>query len=821
MLHQVRYFASPIAKWANIGPYKLHMRKKAFLKYTLAVLSFLLLQTAAAQVSGRVVDPQAAPLTGANVLLLPDSLVRIADEEGRFRFSTLPAGVHQLRVSFVGYETIEQPIRYEGVPIQLPPVTLQDAQELLETVVVTEEHAKQEETLATEHFTGAVIEENLQGTFAQSIDKLPGLSAINIGTGIAKPVIRGLSSNRIIVNHQGIKQEGHQWGADHGLEIDQFGVERVEIIKGPASLQYGSDGLGGVINIMPGRVPPEGVILGSIMGLHRTNNAHWGGSAKLGFNLNGFFTQAQYSHQDFADYRVPAETFDYNTFRLPIIDERLKNTAGNERTISVTTGLNRDWGITRLTFSRYQLEAGLFSGAVGIPRSYALTDDGNRRDIDIPKQEVEHTRLSLHQDLVLPQGHINFNIGYQRNLRQEFSFPEFHSIPSSQIDPGNTLGLQFLLETFSADLHYEREGTNGWREVYGGNAQWQFNERAGFEFLLPDFRTFRAGVFGLVEKQLSEDLLVNGGLRLDYATNDTEFYRQWVWDSNENITDSLVAPVTTPEFFNWSASAGLSAMLWEDRAQFKTNIGKSFRVPYPAETVSNGIHHGTFRHEMGTPGLDSEHGYQLDLNLEWERPRFSGMVATYFNYFDNYIYLGPTFPARFSPLPESGQIFQYRQDDAIYTGFEVQYDWDFLPRWRFSQTGDFVQSYNIRTQLALPFTPQPTVQSSLRYTVEPRNSRVASFYAEVSHQYAFAAKGPYRVDRSERSTPAYQLFGAALGLKLHWFGPQPLQFNVQLQNALDVFYLNHLSRYRLINVPEQGRNVNISLKVPFWGRLKR
>ncbi len=787
--------------------------------YILMLIALAAARVGEAQISGRVTDIQGEPLPGATVILLPDSLIQVTGDNGRFTFVLPPVGRHQARISYIGYAPEEAVVNYQGRAVELPVIRLEEAQALLEEVVVTEEHAKQEETLSAEHFGQEVIEENLQGTFAQSIDKLPGLSAINIGTGIAKPVIRGLSSNRIIVNHQGVKQEGHQWGADHGLEIDQFGVERVEIIKGPASLQYGSDGLGGVINIMPGRVPPKGVILGSVMGLHRTNNVHWGGSAKLGLNLGGFFLTGRYSYQDFADYRVPAAQFVYNSFILPINNEQLKNTAGRENNVSLTAGLNRDWGVTRITFSQYDLEAGLFAGAVGIPRSYALTDDGNRRDIDIPKQEVTHTRLSLHQDLVLPEGHVNFNLGYQRNLRQEFSFPEFHSIPSSQIDPGNTLGLQFLLETFSADLHYEHEPENGIRQVYGGNAQWQFNKRAGFEFLLPDFRTFRAGVFSLAEKQLAGGLLVNGGLRLDYATNDTEFYRQWVWDSNENITDSLLAPVTSPEFFNWSGSVGMALPLWAGKAQLKVNLGKSFRVPYPAETVSNGIHHGTFRHEVGTPGLDSEHGYQFDISLEGERPNFSGSVATYFNFFENYIYLGPTFPARFSPLPEAGQIFQYRQDDAIYTGLELQYDWYIWPWLRFSQTADFVQSYNLRTQLALPFTPQPNVQTSLRYTVQGKG-RISSFYLEANHEYAFAAEGPYRVDRSERPTPAYQLWGAALGLKVRWFGPQPLRLNVQLQNAFDTYYLNHLSRYRLINVPEQGRNINLSLKVPFWGRLK-
>ena len=162
------------------------------------------------------------------------------------------------------------------------------------------------------------FKKNLEGTFANSIEKLPGISAINVGVGIAKPVIRGLSANRIIVNHQGIKQESQQWGSDHGLEIDQFDVERVEIIKGPGSLQYGSDGLGGVINIMPGNLIPENSLQGSVLGVHKTNNDHWGGSAKLAVNINNWFINTRYSRQDFADYSVPGNSFIYNGFELPI-----------------------------------------------------------------------------------------------------------------------------------------------------------------------------------------------------------------------------------------------------------------------------------------------------------------------------------------------------------------------------------------------------------------------------------------------------------------------------------------------------------------------
>ncbi|MCB0641479.1 MAG: TonB-dependent receptor, partial [Phaeodactylibacter sp.] len=236
------------------------------------------------QISGQVLDMEGLPLPGATVMLFPDTLGTGTDQEGRFTFEGLDPGQYWIQAQFIGYETERVAVQVVGSPSTSKPLEIRLAEkgELLETIVVTDEHAKQENSLAAVHLSEHFLEEHSQGTFAKSIEKLPGISAINVGVGIAKPVIRGLSSNRIIVNHQGIKQESHQWGADHGLEIDQYDVERVEIIKGPASLQYGSDGLGGVINIMPGRILPKGTFVGSVQGTYKTNNQHWGGSALLG-----------------------------------------------------------------------------------------------------------------------------------------------------------------------------------------------------------------------------------------------------------------------------------------------------------------------------------------------------------------------------------------------------------------------------------------------------------------------------------------------------------------------------------------------------------
>jgi len=780
-------------------------------------LSFLMVcQAATSQVNGFVLDESNNPLIGATITLLPDSSQTITNTVGEFTVQLNGDEEYELRISYIGFKTDTIFITPLTRNIQ---IKLSSDNSVLETIVVTEEHAKLEATLQTEHISHEFIQRNLEGNFAQTLEKIPGISAINVGIGIAKPVIRGLSSNRIIVNHQGIKQESQQWGSDHGLEIDQFDVERVEIIKGPGSLQYGSDGLGGVINILPDIILPKNSYKGSLLGIYKTNNNHWGGSAKLGVNIDDWFVTARYSRQDFADYRVPANLFNYNGFELPILNNRLKNTAGDESNISISTGLKRKWGVTRFLYSHYSLNAGLFSGAVGIPRTYALEDDGNSRDIDVPSQNVNHYRLSFNQTLFLGDDHLVFDIGLQRNHRQEFSEPEFHSIPLSQLtDPNDKLALQLVLETFSVASHYEHhDDERNAKTVFGFNTQWQHNQRSGFEYLLPDFSTFRGGIYSIVEKSV-DNWLFNGGVRLDLGHNDTEFYRQFVWDSNENIVDSLVSPATDDLFFNWSASLGTNLSLFDEKLILKANLGRSFRVPYPAETVSNGIHHGTFRHEVGTPDLESEHGYQLDLGADWDYGKFNGNVSFYFNYFDNYIYLGPTFPAQFSTLPEAGQIFQYRQDDAIYTGFEVQWEYEFGSMLSLNQAVDYVHSYNPVTSLALPFTPQPSIRTDLNI-VPFENNWIENAYLELSHAYHFAATGR-RIDRSEKETPAYQLWGFSIGTDMI-FNNQEVHIKGQVQNLLNTTYLSHLSRYRIIEVPEQGRNIVLTLEIPFRNSFQK
>ncbi len=767
------------------------------------------------QIKGKIEDPMGNPLVGVTIFNSEHALGTLTDQNGFFEVLDWPLHGGELKISYLGYNTLAVWIEPGVQEIDLGTLFLSENAIELATVTILDEFAKNERSLSGIRLGNDFFEANQQGSFAKSLERLPGLSTINVGVGIAKPVIRGLSSNRIIVNHLGIKQESQQWGNDHGLEIDPFDVEKVEIVKGPATLQYGSDGLGGVINIKAGAIPELNSWLGAISGLVKSNNEHWGSTAKLAFNKNNFFFSGRYTFQSFGDYRVPADRFEYNGFSLPIFENRLKNTAGTEENKAVTLGYLGKKSVSRLTVGKFSQVSGLFSGAVGIPRAYSLQPDGNNRNIQTPKQEVDHTRISFNQSFSLGENHWVINLGFQRNDRREYSIPDFHNIPSSQLDFNNQLALSLILDTYTGNAHYEYKGANG-KVNLGIDYQWQQNTRGGFGFFLPDFNTQRSGVFVLGEREFTDRLSIMGGLRLDYGSNSTLFYRQLIWDSNENIIDSLLSEATNNNFFNTSASLGLNYS-WAKNNRVKLNLARSFRIPHPSETSSNGVHHGTFRHEQGLADLRSETGWQLDANWKQDQFLWAWEISTYCNYFKDYIYLGPTFPARFSALPEAGQLFRYRQEDALYTGIEFQGHWYFSERWTWNSIFDFVQSYNFNTQMALPFTPQPALKNLLEYTLKGIGG-FKKISAEIEHQLHFAAKGALRVDRSERETPSTHLWHFALAMETQLF-QQEVKIFLQAINIFDAYYLNHLSRYRWINVPEQGRNIVVSLKWNFAGNL--
>ncbi|WP_207436020.1 TonB-dependent receptor [Sabulibacter ruber] len=795
------------------------LRRITTLLALLFVLCWLALHPSRAEaqqrqsISGQVQDGQGQPVVGASVHLQETLQGTQTDALGNFHLQKLRPGHYRLHVSMIGFAPRTQMVTVTEAPVHLS-VTLQTSNQQLQEVVVQSHGTlpnQQESAVLTQTADETYIHRNAGASLMNTLEKLPGVGSINMGVGISKPVIRGLGFSRVLVTDSGIKQEGQQWGSDHGLEIDQFNVEQVEIVKGSASLMHGSDALGGVVRISHPVAVQEGHYAATVRGIYRSNNDTYGTTVATSGNRRGLTYRFRATHLTYADYKVPAETFTYNRFVLPIHGHRLKNTAGRENHFSGTVGVNKNWGYFHLTVSNYNQQVGIFSGAMGIPRSYMLTPDGSRRNIDLPSQDINHFKIISNSNLQLGKNWLEADLGYQRNNRKELSLPHAHGAPS---EGNHHLATHLDLQTATANIRYFPHFSGRLEPTFGVQAQAQKNTHSGFEFLLPHFRSHQAGVFALGKYRLHEKWFASGGLRADYGHLSAEQEQRAFYSEGRYVADLQQSPNVNRGFWGWSGSLGM-AYNPTQRLGFKANFGKTFRIPAPAELTANGMHHGTFRYEQGDVTLRPEQGYQLDVAVSFDTERLQLSVTPFFNLFQNYIYLSPSgiFPTvnvegTLYPVAEAGQLYRFRQTRAIHTGAEATAKYILLPALSLGVTGEYVWAQNRTTQLPLPFTPPFNLQTDLEYNLPPVGAFLSDGYLKLNYGY-YAAQ--HRVERNEPATGSYSLVNLSTGISL---GTQKWgQLSFQVQNLLDERYLNHLSRYRILNLPEPSRNYVISLAV--------
>lgn len=653
------------------------------------------------------------------------------------------------------------------------------------------------------------------GSLMQTLGKLPGIQSMDIGSGFSKPVIRGMGFNRVAVTENGIRQEGQQWGADHGLEIDAFNVERVEVRKGPASLQYGSDAMGGVLEIKQLPPPLDNQLFGEVNLLGKTNNNLLGGSAMLGIKKDSWYIQTRFTEQHFGDYRVPTDSIVYLTRQIPIYNRRMKNTAGIERDASASVSYRKSTYQGQLFLSNAYQKVGFFPGAHGIPDASRVEDDGNSRDIDLPYSKVNHFKAQFRQQLTLGKNLVEWNLGYQNNRREERSL--FHTHYGNQQAPviNPDLELQFTLNTFSSAMKWTFLQHENWKHTGGIDFQYQKNEIGGYGFLLPRYQRETAGSYYMASFNPTGVLSFSGGVRFDYGHIDIkpfediylESYLQQRGYSEETIRFYKQRSFETDRSFaNYAASVGV-VYTPSDKHTAKINIGRSFRLPGANELASNGVHHGTFRHEQGDATLDSEQGWQLDMGYTFHGNSFRFELSPFVSWFTNYIYLQPT--GEWSILPHAGQIYRYTGVEALFTGGEISGEVDILHDLTLAVSGEYVYTYNLEAHTALSFSPPASVRSNLSY--HPGETR---FYLE--HEYIAAQN---RIARNEDPTPGAQLFNAGASFSIPW-KKNKLEVTISANNLFDTRYYNHLSFYRKIEIPEPGRNFQLLIKIPFKTLLK-
>lgn len=679
---------------------------------------------------------------------------------------------------------------------------------------------KQEESLNIEVVGSEFIQRNLGGSLMKTLERLPGIKTIGIGSGQSKPLVRGLGFNRVVVVDKGIKHEGQQWGADHGLEIDQFAASEVELIKGAASFMYGSDAIAGAIVVKPAPVPMDNVAGGSVDLIGKTNNSLYGSSINLYGRKQNWFADARFTYQNYGDYRVPADTLYVYDYAVSLHKNQLRNTAGKESNIHLNAGFVEDHFRSVFYLSNTYSNSGFFANAHGLePRNVDVgLHDASGRDILMPSQRVNHFKL-INRTAYQSAGHLlEMELGYQRNFRQEYSHYVNHGFmpaiyPADMTIPAD-LEREFDKSVYSFNLR-DRITVGKHRFTVGINTEYQDNTINGWTFLVPSFNQITAGGFVYDQFKLNDGILLTGAFRYDYGKLQLFEYKDWF--SSETLKDGVKtnAYLTRAEnlirnFNSFVWSAGLNYRL--DRLMLKANVGKSFRMPIAKELGANGVNYHYFSYERGNPRLSAEQSYQIDVSLGWNADRWSLQLSPFYNYFPNYIYLNPT--AEHDRYYGAGnQVFEYAESEVIRYGGELQFKYKLLKELSSEILAEYLyaeQRSGDKKGYTLPFSPPASALFNLTYSPSWNRGWKDTY---LSVDYRITAKQEHIVP-PEKKTAGYQVVNVQAGttMKLH---TQPLVISLQVQNLFNTRYLNHTSFYRLIELPEAGRNVVLSLKIPF------
>lgn len=685
---------------------------------------------------------------------------------------------------------------------------------LLPDVVVTESYQQRQakkSALAVDVVDQDFLRKHFTGNFMQAMENIPGVQAMDIGSGFSKPMIRGMGFNRIAVLENGIKQEGQQWGADHGLELDAFNIGTVNVLKGPSSLLYGSDAMGGVIDITSPPVPSVDMLFGDVTLLGKSVNGTLGGSFMLGIKKSFWYAQVRYSEQHFGDYRIPTDTIVYLTQKMPVYGRKLKNTAGIERNIGFFAQYQRQRYKANYSISNVYQKTGFFPGAHGIPDASRVEDDGDSRNMELPYSKVNHLKVTTLQQYAWEKLVLSGDFGFQNNHREEWSVFHTHygSQPVPEKDPDKELA--FNLNTLSASVKVRFVGSSSWEHALGWDGQHQRNDISGYSFLLPEYYRSTTGLLWLTTYKPNNVISVSGGMRYDYgyihiySHEDAylaDYLRKQGYDEEQVEHYKWNSHAVKKKFGDYSFSLGL---VWtpSERHMVKANVGRSFRLPGANELAANGVHHGTFRHEQGDTNLKSEQGWQMDASYNLRYNGFSISVSPFVSWFSNYIFLRPT--GEWSVLPHAGQIYRYTGAEALFAGTEATIDIHFLRSFNYRISGEYVYTYNCDEHIPLSFSPPFSMRNTLTW-----QRKQVMLYAEWQ---SIARQN--RVDRNEDRTPGVNLFHLGGSLNISIWGNQAIEITLTARNIFNTRYYNHLSFYRKVEIPEPGRNFQLLIKIPF------
>ena len=633
---------------------------------------------------------------------------------------------------------------------------------------------------------------------SKSISKLPGVSIITTGPGIAKPSIRGLSFNRVVVYNQGIRLENQQWGEEHGIGITSSGIESVEVIKGPLYVLYGSDAMGGVIYAEPEKFKSMDGLNIDYTGIYNSN--YNGITNNLGINgKSGNFS-----------FNLRAEMIDNDNFSTP--DGEVENTWFEQNEIKAGIQYSSDKFTSELRFSRLDSD-------LGIPHmdedhdehgdedhdehgdedhdEHGDEDHDEHMDEESLYQELKHTTITWKNTFDLGNNHLlNVTLGQQFNERKEFGEhgdedhgehgdedhdehgDEDHDEHGDEDHEEGEAELDMELLTNTLDISLTLPQSEDFNLILGTSILSQTNKNFGHEILIPDAEMNDFGLYALGEISLGNSADTTIGLRYD----------------NRSISSGS----SSSDFSNFNGALGFKKEFTTSTLRF--NLSSGFRSPNLVELFSDGSHHSTFMYKKGNPNLLAENSFQTDLSFQVYDEDSALSFDLFLNDIRDYIYLQPT-----NTFIDGLQLHNFLQQDATLYGGEIHLNKNTSFDWLSYYTSLEYVFGETQDGMALPYISPFTFNQVFNI----------SFSSNYSFEIDFVAKAQQnRTAIYEESTDGYSLLNLS-GTWMTSFLGNDLNIFWSIDNVFDKEYYDHLSRLKTAGIHEMGRNISVGLKYNF------
>lgn len=799
------------------------------MKNCLLLLFGLLCQLASSQncnstYLGEVKDfHDGSALYGATVYIEELDKYVSTDDNGKFKFHNLCNGQITLVISHIGCETKKVLISISGDTFGT--INLEHHSEELDHVVLKGQSGIKKTTTAQETvLKQETLEDYSSGSLGDALQEVSGVSSINTGNTIVKPVINGLHSSRIVIITNGVRLQDQEWGIEHAPNIDINTAESVSVIKGSGALAYSGDAIGGVVVLNPTRSIAKDSLFGKTIITGQTNGK--GGSISTSLTKtfkNGWFVSGQGSYKQFGDFETP--------------DYSLTNTGLKTKAFSIQSGYKKFEKGFDIFYSLVDNSMGILSAshigniedlvnAINTPRP--LTSEDFSYDINNPKQEVTHQLLKAKfYKRFESLGKLSLQYDYQHNQRFEFDKRVGDDRNKPAVDL--TLQTQSLNADFKFDANKERLFHVGGLFRYQDNFA---NPETGVRRLIPDYQKIDVGAFITSEWSLGDATVLDAGIRYDFNSIDAKkFYLKSRWDGlNYNIDFSDIILIDYPtqwlvnprfDYHNISASAGVKHSL-SNKSSVIFNYNLANRSPNPAELFSDGLHHSAGRIELGSLRIKQEKSHRFSGTLLYNNGTFSAITEAYYNVINDFIYIEPT--GAETTIRGSFPVWEYKQTNASLMGIDITLGYQLHQNWSLSNKSSYIKgddTKNNRPLIDIPSFKTTTVLNFQKNKWKNFKCGLKSEYVARQTEYPnnnfvqFIATTNTNVLVDISTTPsAYHVLHFTSSISLNITKKTPVKIGFNINNLLNTSYRNNLNRLRYF-ADDLGRNMMMHIKINY------